>query len=104
MNHSDQSTSEDNFEQGTDSRHSSSYASKKKSIKKVESTSTDEILDHDLESDFPQSIERTRYNQTNDEGLLATILDPHRINKKDSHYKDSQRIKKMTTNTKDKTS
>lgn len=79
MNHSDQSTSEDNFEQGTDSRHSSSYASKKKSNRKID---TDEILEHDLESEFPQSIERTRYNQTNDEGLFASILDPNQNYKK----------------------
>ena len=87
MNHSDQSTSEDNFEPRTDSRHSSSYASKKKQVKKVESTSTDEILDVEG-SEFPQSIERTRYNQTNDEGLLAAILDPQRIYTKESQYQD----------------
>jgi len=45
MNSSDQSTSEENFELGTDSRHQSSFVSKQKQNKHVESTSTEEVFD-----------------------------------------------------------
>jgi hypothetical protein len=95
MNHSDQSTSEENFEMKTNSRNSSSFASKKKQTKKIDSISSEEVFDLEIDSDFPQSVEKTRYNQINEESFMVPIFDPKRIYTKQNHQKSKQKNKNL---------
>lgn len=95
MNHSDQSTSEENFEMKTDSRNSSSFASKKKQTKKIDSTSSEEVFDLEIDSDFPQSVEKTRYNQINEECFMVPIFDPKRMYTKQNPQKSRQKNKNL---------